>query len=149
MMYTTKWDVRFLDLAQHISTWSKDPSTKVGAVIVDTKNRIVSTGYNGFPHNTSDDNELYLNRKIKYQRIVHADMNAIMFAKADLTGCCMYTWPQPPCSRCAGPIIQSGIIRCVSVPIEEKNVDRWGEDANMALSMLLEARVKVVTITLP
>ena len=139
----SKWDIRFLQLAQHISTWSKDPSTQVGAVIVDPKNRIISTGYNGFPRGIDDREELYFDRETKYRRIVHADMNALMFANADVSGCTIYTWPQLPCSRCTGPIIQSGIIRCVSVPMPAANADRWLEDIEVAKAMLNEARVQV------
>jgi len=78
------WHLRFLDLAKHISNWSKDPSTKVGAVIFDSDKRIISVGYNGFPKNISDDPEKYLNREIKYQMVVHAEINAILFAQRNL-----------------------------------------------------------------
>ena len=64
------WDTRFLDLAEHISKWSKDPSTKVGAVIVDSYRRIVSTGYNGFPQGVMDSYDRLTDRDTKYEIII-------------------------------------------------------------------------------
>lgn len=111
-----KWDERFLLLAQHIAQWSKDPSTKCGAVIVRPDRTIVSLGYNGFPRGMSDAPELYKNRVVKYRRVIHAEMNAILTAgAADLRDCCLYTWPIPPCERCAAHILQTGIRRVVSL----------------------------------
>ena len=69
------WDLRFLDMSQLISSWSKDPSTQVGAVIVDSNNRVVSVGYNGFPQGISDDYRLD-NRETKYKMILPAECNA-------------------------------------------------------------------------
>ena len=100
-----KWDIRFLDMAQLVSTWSKDPSTKVGAVIVDPNNRVVSVGYNGFAKGVSDDNRLD-NRETKYKMIVHAECNALIFAQRPLTECAIYTYPFMPCPKCASMIIQ-------------------------------------------
>ena len=79
-MNSTKWDDRFLVLAKLIGSWSKDPSTQVGAVIVDNKNRIVSVGYNGFPRGVEDSEKRLCNRQEKYDIIVHAEVNAIAFA---------------------------------------------------------------------
>lgn len=112
------WNRRFLELASFISNWSKDPSTKVGAVIVDCNRRIISTGYNGFPIGVSDDQERLENRDFKYKAILHAEENAIMFAKKDLSRCSLYVSSLPPCSHCASLIIQSGI----------KNVYTWEQE---------------------
>ena len=109
-----KWDKRFIALAEHVAQWSKDPSTKVGAIIVD-KNRIVSEGYNGFPTRLPDKEEWLNDRQIKYQYIIHAEINAILYAKTDLVGCTIYTWPLIPCIRCVPIIIQSGIHTVVSI----------------------------------
>tara|TARA_B100000902_G_C27321949_1_gene925323 strand:- start:7479 stop:7910 length:432 start_codon:yes stop_codon:yes gene_type:complete len=138
-MNSTNWDNRFLDMAKLVSTWSKDPSTKVGAVIVDPSNRLVSVGYNGFPKDITD-NERLLDRDKKYDIIVHAEVNAILFSNRTLKGCTMYTWPFQPCPRCAGLIIQSGIIRVVSI----KNTNpRWVADFTTAKQLLLEASVRL------
>ncbi|MCP5006875.1 MAG: dCMP deaminase family protein [Planctomycetes bacterium] len=110
-----KWNKRFIEMAYLVASWSKDPSTQCGAVIIDTSNRIISTGYNGFPQGTSDDPALYGNRDEKLRRVIHAEKNAILFAKQDLTNCTLYVVPMPPCSQCAGMIIQSGISRVLTV----------------------------------
>ena len=138
-MNSTNWDNRFLDMAKLVSTWSKDPSTRVGAVIVDPSNRLVSVGYNGFPKGVTD-NERLLDRDKKYDIIVHAEVNAILFSNKTLKGCTMYTWPFQPCPRCAGLIIQSGIRRVVS--IINRN-PRWTEDFITAKQLLLEASVSL------
>src|SRR6056300_1257995 len=76
----TKWDKRFMDMAQMISTWSKDPSSKIGAVAVNDEKRILATGYNGFPRGIADTEERLNNRDEKYPRIIHAEMNVLMNA---------------------------------------------------------------------
>jgi dCMP deaminase len=108
------WDVFFLELAQFVAEKrSKDPSTKVGAVIVDEFNRIVSIGYNGFPRGVNDCPELYANREEKYKRVVHAELNAILNAGRSVAGCTLYVWPLFTCNDCAKIVIQSGIGRIV------------------------------------
>jgi len=134
-----KWDYRFLDLAEFISSWSKDPSTKVGAVITDNENRIVSVGYNGFPRNISDDNRLE-NRETKYKIIVHGEVNAILFANKSLKFCTLYTYPFMPCPRCASMIIQTGISRVVSY---NNMPDRWAEEFELSKHLFKEANVEL------
>ena len=139
-MNIKKWDNRFLVLAKLIGSWSKDPSTKVGAVIVDDKNRIVSVGYNGFPRGVEDSEKRLCNREEKYDIIVHAEVNAIAFANKPVEGCTIYIDPFEPCSRCAGLIIQNGISRVVSY----KNVnDRWENDFSISRNLLTEAGIKL------
>ncbi|NCA14162.1 MAG: hypothetical protein EBS89_08535, partial [Proteobacteria bacterium] len=75
------WDRWFLGLAHYVSTASKDPSTKVGAVIVDAERRVVSVGYNGLPRGVEDSEERLHNREVKYKMIIHAERNAILFAQ--------------------------------------------------------------------
>lgn len=136
-MNSIKWDERFLELATFISNWSKDPSTKVGAVIVDSDNRIVSVGYNGFPQSIEDDNRLK-DRDTKYKIIVHGEINAILFANKSVKGCTLYTVPFEPCPRCAGLIIQSGIKRVVA-PFNTNN--RWEEDFKISRELFEEAGI--------
>lgn len=135
-----KWDYRFLDLAEFISSWSKDPSTKVGAVIVDKNNRIVSVGYNGFPKHI-EDNDRLKERDIKYNIIVHGEINAILFANKSVEGCTLYTYPFMPCPRCAGLIIQSGIKRVVSFV---NKIDRWEKDFELSRELFHESDVECV-----
>jgi len=137
-----KWDMRYLDLAKFISTWSKDPSTKCGAVIIDEDNRIVSTGFNGFPKGIHDDDRLK-SRNTKYEMILHAENNAILFAKQDLHHCTLYTWPYQPCSQCASMVIQSGIKRVVSPQISTK---RWETSFGLANDMFKEANIETLYI---
>ncbi len=136
-----KWDYRFLQLAQLVAGWSKDPSTQVGAVIVDDDYRIVSVGYNGFPKKIVDNFRLN-DRKIKYDIVVHAEANALLFANKPVDGCTIYTWPFEPCPRCAGLIIQAGIKRVVS--FQNKNT-RWEEDFKLSRNLFCEAGVIVQT----
>ena len=106
-----KWDNRFLDLAALVGSWSKDPGTRVGAVIVRPDRTIASLGYNGFPRGVDD---TYQDREHKLLRTVHAEMNAILSAREPLQGCTIYVVPLCPCSNCAASIIQSGITRVVA-----------------------------------
>lgn len=109
------WDIRFAQLTKLISLWSKDPSTKVGAVIVRPDRTIVSTGYNGFPRGVPDLPEMYDDRSIKYKVVKHAEVNALHMASENLKDCTIYVYPLPPCSQCAGDIIQKGIKRVVAI----------------------------------
>lgn len=134
-----KWDSRFLDLAEFVSNWSKDPSTKVGAVITDHSNRIVSIGYNGFAKGISDDNRLD-NRETKYKMIVHGEMNAILFANKSLEFCTLYTYPFIPCPRCSSMIIQTGIQRVVSY----NNIpERWKEEFELSKYLFKETNIEL------
>lgn len=114
MRKLTHWDHRFLNLARFIADWSKDPSTQVGCVVVDPTHRIVSTGFNGLPSGVEDTIERLENRDIKYEMVVHAERNAIIDAKRDLSGMTLYVWPLMPCSVCAAMIVQSGISEVVA-----------------------------------
>lgn len=105
-----KWDRRFLKLAATVAEWSKDPGTRVGAVIVRPDRTIAALGYNGFPRGYPD---VYQDRDHKLARTVHAEMNAIISAREPLHGCTIYVTPLCPCSTCAGAIVQSGIKRVV------------------------------------
>ncbi len=136
-----KWQKRFFDLARLVATWSKDPSSQVGAVIVDDKKRIVSVGFNGLPIGVEDTKERLENREIKYELIVHAEANAILTAPKSVAGCTIYVYPYLPCSRCAGAIIQSGIKRVV---VEDRPIpERWQANFELAKRILTEAGVEI------
>jgi dCMP deaminase len=137
-----KWDKRFLELATLVGSWSKDPSTQVGAVVVRKDNTIASVGYNGFPRFVRDDIELYHDRPTKLLRTVHAEMNAILSAREPLHGCKLYVSPLFPCANCAGAIIQAGIAHVVaqmSAPPEA-----WMASFEQSRQMFAEAGVLVV-----
>ena len=139
-----KWDMRFLDLATHISEWSKDPSTKVGCVVVGPDREIRSTGFNGFPRGILDSDDRLTDRDLKYPLICHAEENAIMHAARiglALKGCTAYvTWP--PCTRCARSLIQAGISEIV-IPSGLEIHDRWKTDFETSMGLLREAEVLI------
>ena len=136
-----KWDLRFLELAKLVSTWSKDPSTQVGAVVVDKEKRVVSLGYNGLPKNVQDSEERLNDRDLKLKLIIHAELNAIQFARQNLSGCTLYTHPFMPCSVCASHVIQSGITRVVSL-LEPKE-SKWAESILLSNKIFKESGVEV------
>ena len=142
----TNWDKRFLKLAKHISEWSKDPSTKVGCVVVGPDRDLRSTGFNGLPRGIEDNEERLNNREIKYPLICHAEENAIMHAARigiSLKGCTAYvTWP--PCTRCARSLIQAGVSTIV-YPENIEIPERWMDDFNLSLNMLKEAKISLKT----
>ena len=138
-----KWDRRFIELARFYATWSKDPSTKVGAHIVRPDRTPVSYGYNGFPRGVDDSDERYANRELKYKMVVHAEENAILNAldRDALRGAILYVTPFMPCARCAASIIQAGIAEVVSIPTSPELAARWSEDIEITTTMFREARV--------
>ena len=91
-MILKKWDLRFLEMSELVSSWSKDPSTKVGSVIVDNDRRVISLGYNGFPKGVADNDRLN-DREEKYKIVVHAERNALLFANTDVKNCSIFTYP--------------------------------------------------------
>ena len=142
-----KWDKRFLALAQHVAGWSKDPSTQVGAVIVDDKRRVVSVGYNGFPMGVDDAEERYADRDTKYKMVVHAERNALLFANKSPEGCTAYV-SLMPCSACAGMMIQAGIKRIVAPVTPPELESRWGEDMAISRQMFEEAGIELILLDL-
>lgn len=142
-----KWDGRFIDLAKHISEWSKDPSTQVGCVVVGEDREVRSTGFNGFPRGIEDTAERLNDRDQKYPMICHAEENAIMHAARigiSLKGCTAYvTWP--PCSRCARSLIQAGVSEVV-YPADSEIPERWEEDFEISNRMMSEAGVRIRSV---
>ena len=139
MIDTAKWDLRFFQLAEHVAEWSKDPSTKVGAVLVGTTKNKVAFGYNGFPPGIADDERLE-DRPTKYKLIVHAERNAIYNADFDPRGGTLYV-TYPPCTECAKTIISVGIKRVVSTYID--GTKAWADDQLAAYEMMNEAGVEL------
>lgn len=141
-----KWSTRFLEMAELVASWSKDPSTKCGAVIVRPDKTVASVGFNGFPKGCSDYEELYNNRELKYPRTVHAEVNAILHARESLEGYWIFTAPAgygPSCANCSAAIIQSGI-KCVVHRFDDSEfAARWKESAETGLQMYKEAGVRV------
>ena len=135
------WIKRFLEMAQLVSTWSRDPSTKCGAVI--TKNKfVVSVGFNGFPQNVCDDENMYHNRETKLMRTLHGEENAILSSSMRLYGCSIFS-THFPCSHCSAKIIQVGI-KEVYVPKQNSEfLERWKDSINESMLMFSDAKVSV------
>lgn len=142
-MSNRNWDRWFLGLAAYISTASKDPSTKVGAVIVRPEDRVViGLGYNGFPRGVSDTEERYADRAKKYALVAHAELNAILNASSDVKGATLYC-TLFCCNECAKAIAQSGIKRVVSPPVPFEMQERWAASFDAAMLIFGEAGISV------
>jgi len=130
------WVSRFIHLARHVAGWSKDPSTKVGAVIVDGK-RVVSIGYNGPPRGTSDGEMV---RDEKLRRTIHAEENALLFANRSVVGCRIYV-THPPCAHCTAVLIQAGISEIYYDAPSLEFMERWRDNIVTSVQMCAEAGV--------
>ena len=144
------WVDFFFDACKTISKKSKDPSTKIGCVITDNNNAILSTGFNGFPSKVNDDPELFsirYDRPEKYIWTAHAEENAIAFAARNgvsLKGAVLYVSGMKPCTRCTRLIIQAGITTVnVMLDCDEETLERWKEDNSFSDLMFKEAGVLV------
>lgn len=144
-----KWDRRFMAIAEQVSLWSKDPGTKVGAVLV-RENAIVATGYNGLPRHMADSN--LTDRDSKLSRTIHAEMNALLNAMrqgASVAGCTLYVTPLVVCDRCAVHMVQAGIARVVVRPLNPLNEYsgesevQWHRNGQLALRYFAESGVAV------
>lgn len=147
-----RWDTHFIRLAIAHARMSKDPSTRVGAVIVDPDRVLVSAGFNGFPRGIADTDERLADRDTKLSLIVHGEMNAVLAAArvgTRLKGCSLYLAATDgtgsvcggaPCTRCTVEIIQACISEIVTLPMKTVP-SRWREDCERALGLLREADV--------
>ncbi len=143
-----RWDARFLEHAVFVSSYSKDPSTRVGAVITDGEFNIRSIGYNGFPRGIDDSSERLHNRELKYMLVTHAEANAIATCArtgVQVEGCTLYC-TLFPCTTCCGILIQSGIKRVVTTKPSDELYARWGEQFKITEMMLNEAGVELVIL---
>lgn len=137
-------DLRFLRLAAEVASWSKDPSAKVGAVIVGRKGQVISQGYNGFPRGFDDSPERYADRETKYRLIIHAEANAIYNALCNgscVEGATIYVHGLPCCRECAKAIVQSGIVRVV---YDTAPSERWRQSCEEAMEIFREAGTEAV-----
>lgn len=138
---------KYLGLASAVSVFSKDPSTKVGAIAINDDGIVLSVGYNGFPRGVSDDAERYADRETKYKLIAHAEQNLVAqaaYAGHSLKGCTVVLSGLYPCSSCAKLLIQAGVRRILS-PRPDSN-ERWLEDAKWSKILFDEAQVEVMYV---
>lgn len=143
MASTDHWDERYLGLAFHVSQWSKDPSTKCGAVIT-RNNRIISLGFNGIPSGLDDEKYLHP-RETKIACVIHAEVNAIFNANVPLADATLYV-TGAPCSNCAASMIQSGIKRVVMPPVDFEFAKRWNH--HLSDQMFKDTGVELIILDL-
>ena len=137
------WGDRYCKLAKEMSTWSKDPSTQVGAVVIGKHGQVLSQGFNGFPRGIRDTDERFGNRERKYELIVHAEMNAIYNASlsgTSLKGATLYVYGLPICNECAKGVIQVGIKKVVAMRPQIYNSE-WDKSNKLAEELFREAEI--------
>ena len=137
------WWPRYLSIAKQVSTWSKDPSTQVGAVAVGDKGQVLSQGYNGFPRGVKDDDR-YNDKDVKYRYVVHAEMNCIYnatFHGVSLNGATLYVYGLPMCNECAKAIVQVGITRVVSPYNGAATPEKWKVSCAHTQNLLKEVGI--------
>lgn len=138
-----RWNQYFMQLAVTAASKSKDPSSQVGAVIVDPQRRVVSIGFNGPPRGTDD--SALADRERKLLRVLHAEANAILFAQRSLQGHSIYV-THHPCASCAAMIVQAGIDAVYHPPIDAGFVNRWYHSMMEARKLFSEAGVDRVVV---
>ena len=133
-----KWNKRFMNLAFNIADWSKDPSTKVGCVIVNPDRIIVGTGYNGFARGVYDSEKRLNDRSKKYPMIIHAEVNAVLNSSSSLKDGKAYV-THSPCAHCASVLVQSGVSEIITNPIPDDLLERFKESFTLARQILTES----------
>ena len=134
------WQQKFFDLADHISQWSKDPSTKVGCVLVDSKFRVIGLGYNGFPRYVNDIRSRLEDREQKLLYTQHAEANALLNAVANTEGSRAYV-THHPCAHCAGLLIQAGVCYVTARHPSNDLAERFKDSFAVTKIMFKEANV--------
>ena len=136
-----KWDLRYMALARHVAQWSKDPSTKVGAVLVGVDRKKIALGYNGFPKGVKDDPSRLENRETKYVFTQHAERNVLDNADFNTVGATLAV-TMHPCHECAKSIVSKGIFRVICPPAPDR--EPWKSSAKWTAEMFKEAGVELV-----
>jgi dCMP deaminase len=142
--FLSKWDFRWIKMAEEVKTWSKDPRKKVGCVLVKGK-RDIAKGYNGLPEKLSDDLSRLKNPEFKDKVIIHAEKNAIYHALdfgIPVRGCTAYI-TYHPCARCASMLIEVGISKIVC-PSPKLAPPKWEQDFSLSSNILYEAGILVL-----
>lgn len=149
---STKWHLRYLQMAELVAGWSKHPDFKVGAVAVGDFGQILSTGYNGWPRGMVDEEQgrQDTNRR-GFSYTIHAELNVICNANltgTSLMGSTIYVFPVPPCEDCAMPLVQVGVSKICykDTPDTVLCKQKWGRSWEKAEHVFRQADVKVVRI---
>jgi dCMP deaminase len=136
-------------MAFMVATWSKDPTKRVGAVVVTPDLRQLAIGYNGFPRGIADEPERLSNAKTRLLLSVHAERNAMDNATFPLIGATLYA-TYFPCHECVKSMVQRGIGRVVVPPRpKDKPASKWTESWAVAEELILEAGIDLDTYTTP
>jgi len=136
-----EWDTRYMELAELVSTWSKDIDHQVGAVVVVERYGAIALGYNGFPERIRDDNRLK-DKDTKNRIILHAEENALRMAgDARTKEATLYVYGKPICRTCAREIVQAGISRIVCMNPEDESSEEWRSLGREAKAMFEEAHI--------
>lgn len=141
-----KWHIRFLELADCIASWSKDPSRGVGSVIVSPMQQVLATGYNGLPRGFEDHPDR-LQRPVKYDLIVHAEMNAIIQCARNgvsPVGATIYS-SFSPCIHCSLSIVQAGITRVVTRAIARGD-EHWNDSIDKSVVLFEEVGLEYIVL---
>lgn len=141
------WHERYLRLADEVATWSKDPSSQIGAIAVGDKGQVLSQGFNGFPRGIADTRERLKDRETKYRFIVHAEMNCIYNATyngVSLDKATLYVSGLPVCQECAKGVIQVGIGHVVMW--DRDYPEKWQESFYNSKEIFSEAGVKTTFV---
>jgi dCMP deaminase len=139
--------LKFIPVAEAMAGLSKDPRTKVGAIVIDDDGNILSTGWNSFPRGVDDDPVRYADREVKNRLVSHAESNCVSQAARNgvrLKGSSIIVTELFPCSNCAKLIIQAGIRRVYAPVMKSHHSDQWFEEKAISDLMFGEAGVEVV-----
>lgn len=153
MSKQSEWDEYFMEIAEVVASRSKDPSSKMGCVIVDENKRVVSLGYNGMLQGADESKMTLSERPMKYYFAIHSEMNALIFAKRDLTGCTVYN-RVATCENCLKYCLQAGITRFVykELRVHSHSTDRAHSMTNVetdeAIIRLLASMPHVKTLNI-
>lgn len=141
-----KWDLRFLRMAKEVSTWSKDPSTQVGSVMVDMRNRVLGLGYNGLPRGIEDTAERLNDKETKYALTVHAEVNCLLNSQKPDGGYSKLYCTEVPCCECAKLIAQTNVDYVVAFDPRPEFYERWKKSFDLTKLIFQEAGIEWLTV---
>lgn len=140
----TKWERRFLNLAREVSSWSKDPSTRVGAVLVRPDHTVAGIGFNGLAPGVDDSRAS--DREFKIASVIHAEENAILSSRdSALSECGLYVWGLAPCAHCVAVALRKGVRRFVGVQLADR--PEWNRSAEFARLQCSDAGASYTVLT--
>ncbi len=134
------WDMRLMNLALHVSGWSKDPRTGVGAIIANGK-RDIDIGYNGFPEGIADLKDRLNDYDLKHKLIIHAEKNAMDNSTKNLVGRTLYV-TYPPCVLCTVSIISRKLGRVVTLLSSPEKMEKHHVDIELSKELFIEAKIR-------